>query len=79
MGLTTCPDAVMRVGTAGVGGEKSARGREGMAESSVGRAEGGGGSGRDIEGLGWGCVERGVARGTRGTTGAGAVSSRRAG
>ena len=62
MGVTTFPEAVTRVVTAGVGGEKRGRDIEGAAESDIGRAEvgeGRGGSGRDVEGLG----RRGAGRG----------------
>lgn len=36
VGITTCPEAVTRVDTAGVGGEKRGRHSEGTAESNVG-------------------------------------------
>ena len=66
VGLTTTPEAVTRVGTAGVGGEKRGRDREGAAESDFGNAEvgeGGGGSRRDIEGLRRGFVGGGAGTG----------------
>lgn len=61
----TCPEATTSEGTAGVGGEKRGRDREGMAESDAGRAEvgeGRGWSGRNVEGLGWGWAGGGAGR-----------------
>ena len=57
MGLTTSPEAVTRVGTAGVGGEKRGRDREGTAQKD---AE----SGRDVEGLRSDCTGGGAGGGT---------------
>ena len=54
MGLVICPEAQRRVGSAGVGGEKRGRDREGTAESSVDREEERGGTGRGAGGLGCG-------------------------
>lgn len=64
MGLTTSPEAVTRVGTAGVGGEKRGRDREGTAQKDAG-------SGRDTEGLSLGCVGGGAGGGTRTGRGSG--------
>jgi len=84
VGPATFPETVTRVGTAGVGGEKRGRNREGTAQRDVG-------NGRDVEGLGSGCVGGGagegvctgrgsgrgtVVEGTHGVTIAGTVSSR---
>jgi len=61
----------MRVGAAGVGGEKRGRDREGTAESNVRQAGGGGGggSGRRAEGWdwdwAWGCAGMGACMGRR--------------
>lgn len=44
VGMTTSPEAVTRVGAAGVGGEKRERDKEGMEESKVCRGAGGEGA-----------------------------------
>ena len=47
VGLMTCPEAVTRVDTAGVGGEKRGRDSEGTAESNVEPVKG------SVGGRGW--------------------------
>jgi len=70
--LVTCPEAETRVGTAGVGGEKMERDREGTAESNVDRPEaGGGGCERAAEYRARGGAWKGAGGGTRTGRGSG--------